>query len=437
MELESWLVRAQKLLLLSIDEAWSPPSPSEEAEEADNLVFSAEGVARPNPDSRGASRPGSSSRVPSSCETVARSSSSCCLRTRYFCVRPIRSASRSRSRSIPFRSLSAPISLAPVWAIGDALAWASDAELGVPSSFSDVAPSLLAFASGKPSACHANGFCRSRGIATTSDRIRDVAHPLLLDLRLSIAQALPGDDALDGALFREILILGDLLLESFGLPGERPRFRQRSIFRVLSWAVHVSRVARVLDFHGFAIPLRRQGLKQLLRQVATLLGRRRSTSEGIALQLILLVGKVEHLRILGAAKELVLLLEIGDPAQKLFPVLGGEVEQALVLFHGPLLILARLVLDALRSRGEPESAERLRVVVRRGGSRGDEHRLRVPAQRILQHAGQLGIAIRHVRLSIAKRLDDVAQGTQAAIDHLRLLQRLSRRLRLAQEFTTC
>mmetsp|Transcript_1246 Transcript_1246/g.5309 ORF Transcript_1246/g.5309 Transcript_1246/m.5309 type:complete len:374 (-) Transcript_1246:2071-3192(-) len=151
MELESWLVRAQKLLLLSIDEAWSPPSPSEEAEEADNLVFSAEGVARPNPDSRGASRPGSSSRVPSSCETVARSSSSCCLRTRYFCVRPIRSASRSRSRSIPFRSLSAPISLAPVWAIGDALAWASDAELGVPSSFSDVAPSLLAFASGKPS----------------------------------------------------------------------------------------------------------------------------------------------------------------------------------------------------------------------------------------------------------------------------------------------
>ena len=62
--------------------------------------------------------------------------------------------------------------------------------------------------------------------------------------------------------------------------------------------------------------------------------------------------------------------------------------------------------------GTPERAERVVMVAVGRGHARDEQRLAVPSQAVLQHAGQLAVAVRHVLLACRQRLEHLQPHTQ-------------------------
>mmetsp|Transcript_33957 Transcript_33957/g.77860 ORF Transcript_33957/g.77860 Transcript_33957/m.77860 type:complete len:393 (+) Transcript_33957:1380-2558(+) len=95
----------------------------------------------------------------------------------------------------------------------------------------------------------------------------------------------------------------------------------------------------------------------------------------------------------------------------------------------------RLVLDVLRAVGVAKCGERLVIVPVGRAKVGNHHGLRVPAERVLQQPRQLGVAVRNVRaLAVDERGDAIAQRGEAEVDLRRLLEPISRSLRLRLPF---
>mmetsp|Transcript_57268 Transcript_57268/g.150720 ORF Transcript_57268/g.150720 Transcript_57268/m.150720 type:complete len:365 (+) Transcript_57268:1004-2098(+) len=112
------------------------------------------------------------------------------------------------------------------------------------------------------------------------------------------------------------------------------------------------------------------------------------------------------------------------------------VEEKLQLLGGALEVDLHDVLDHLGALAEAQRADRLLLVEVGGRARDDERRLRVASQGLLQHAGELGVAVGHVRvLLVRQRVDDVAQGGQGPVDVLGLVEALARRARLRDLLT--
>ena len=104
--------------------------------------------------------------------------------------------------------------------------------------------------------------------------------------------------------------------------------------------------------------------------------------------------------------------------------------------HGVLGILVdgRLVLDRLGAVGVAQRAQRLLVVVAGGRQGGDHQRLRVAAERVLEEARELRVAIRYVLgLAVDERRYDVAERRERQVDLGGLLEAIAggARLRLA------
>ena len=103
---------------------------------------------------------------------------------------------------------------------------------------------------------------------------------------------------------------------------------------------------------------------------------------------------------------------------------------ALELIGGEDCVDDRGVAHTLGARGEAQRGEGLGGVVRRGRARHQHHRFRVAAERLLQDARELRVAVRDVRLAVGEGGDDEAEGREGGVDLLGFLKRLARRSRL-------
>ena len=96
-----------------------------------------------------------------------------------------------------------------------------------------------------------------------------------------------------------------------------------------------------------------------------------------------------------------------------------------------------LVLDVLRAVGVAQRRDGLVVVVVDRADVRDHHRLRVPAERVLQHPRELRVAVRDVRRPpVDQRGDAVAERREREVDLGGLLQPVTRRTRLALPLRT-
>mmetsp|Transcript_49217 Transcript_49217/g.111493 ORF Transcript_49217/g.111493 Transcript_49217/m.111493 type:complete len:244 (-) Transcript_49217:168-899(-) len=108
--------------------------------------------------------------------------------------------------------------------------------------------------------------------------------------------------------------------------------------------------------------------------------------------------------------------------------------------HGVLRVLVdlRLVLDALGAVCVAQRRERLVVVVVCRAEVRHHHRLGVAAQRVLQQARELGVAVGDVRgLAVHERGDHVPQSGEREVNLGRLLEPLARRPGLALPLGAC
>ena len=104
---------------------------------------------------------------------------------------------------------------------------------------------------------------------------------------------------------------------------------------------------------------------------------------------------------------------------------------ALPLLGGELLVDAYDVLDRLGALTEVERRLGLGLVEARWRAADDDGGARIAAERLLQDARELGVAIGHVGLGIGQRGDHVAQSRERLVDVLGLLEYAALGARLA------
>mmetsp|Transcript_7803 Transcript_7803/g.19022 ORF Transcript_7803/g.19022 Transcript_7803/m.19022 type:complete len:442 (+) Transcript_7803:699-2024(+) len=108
--------------------------------------------------------------------------------------------------------------------------------------------------------------------------------------------------------------------------------------------------------------------------------------------------------------------------------LGQVVSDALrVEAHGAL-VHVRVHGHLHRTRAELERAARLRVVGQRGRDADYQRGAAVPAERVGEQRGQLGVFVRHELLPLAQRLHHRAEAEQRGVDVHRLLETHTRQV---------